>query len=420
MKTPQTRTPRTSRNAERPRTGNAPTRGQAKVSDPRDGSAADEPVRWPSGDRFIVAADRVFDGTRLLEHHALAVSGDRIEAVAPADSFVGRGPVVRFAGTLLPGFIDLHVHLLLGQVPPETILRHGVTTVRDTGGPLFPPSGGDGRLRVLCAGPIFTAPGGYPVPVFGPDAAVEVRDVQTARAEVGRHVAGGAALIKVAVEPGGSAGAPWSAAHAHAGAHATPPPWPMLSLEVLRAIVDAAHAHSLIVSAHLSGPEGAALALDAGIDEWAHVPSDPICDDLVARAAAAGVQIVGTLDTLSRTTGVADNASRLVKAGIRLLYGTDLAHTDVPWGIDAQELQLMLHAAHGALTPLDVLAAATARAGDYLGLAPLGRLVEGAPADFIGVHGNPVEQFKPLEYPDLVISGGMTIVVPADLTAPPA
>ncbi len=38
---------------------------------------------------------------------------------------------------------------------------------RDTGGPLVAPSGGDGRLRVLAAGPILTAPGGYPIPIFG-------------------------------------------------------------------------------------------------------------------------------------------------------------------------------------------------------------------------------------------------------------
>jgi imidazolonepropionase-like amidohydrolase len=376
--------------------------------EPHTRAAAGEPVRRRFGNRYIVAADQLFDGTRALEHHAVAVSGDRIEAVAPADRLPGPGALVRFAGTLLPGFIDLHTHLLLGQVPPETILRHGLTTVRDTGGPLVAPSGGDGRLRVRCAGPIFTAPGGYPVPVFGPDAAVEVPDVQTARAAVGRHVAGGAALIKVAVEPGGSPGAPWTEEHQHDGADVQP--WPIPSLEVLRAIVDEAHAHGLVVSAHLSGPEGATLALDAGIDEWAHLPCDPISDDLVTRAAAADVPVVSTLDTLSHTTGVAHNASRLVEAGIRLLYGTDLAHTDVPWGIDAQELQLMLQAAHGALTPLDVLSAATARAGEHLGLAPLGRLVEGAPADLIGVRGNPLEQFKPLEYPDLVVSGGVTIV----------
>ncbi len=369
--------------------------------------APGEPARRGFGDRYVLAADRVFDGTRVLEHHAVAVRGDRIAGVAPADHLPGPGPLIRFAGTLLPGFIDLHGHPLLGQVPPDTILRHGITTIRDTGGPLLPSSGGDGRLRLLAAGPILTAPGGYPIPVFGPGAGVEVPDVQTARTAVGQLVAGGAALIKVALEPGGSPGAPWSGHQL-----GSPPPWAMLSLEVVRAIVEAAHEHGRIVSVHLSGPQGARLALDAGVDEWAHVPCDPISADLVAGAAAAGVRVVSTLDTQSHCTGVADNASQLVQAGIRLLYGTDLAHTDVPWGINAQELQLMLHTADGALTPLEVLSAATARAGEHLGLAPLGRLVEGAPADLIGVRGNPLEQFKLLEYPDLVVSGGATIVEP--------
>ncbi|HYV01067.1 MAG TPA: amidohydrolase family protein [Actinomycetota bacterium] len=370
---------------------------------------AGEPARRRFGDRYVIAADRVFDGTRVLEHHAVAVRGDRIAAVAPADRLFGPGQLVRFAGTVLPGFIDLHGHPLLGQVPPETILRHGITTIRDTGGALVPPSGGDGRLRVLGAGPILTAPGGYPIPVFGPGAGVEVPDVQTARTAVGQLVAGGAALIKIALEPGGSPGAPWTGHQL-----GSPPPWPIPSLEVVRAIVEEAHAHGRIVSVHLSGPEGARLALDAGVDEWAHVPCDAISPDLVARAAAAGVRVVSALDTQSHCTGVADNASQLVQAGIRLLYGTDLGHTDVPWGIDAQELQLMLHAAHGALTPLEVLSAATARAGEHVGLAPLGRLVEGAPADLIGVRGNPLEQFKLLEYPDLVVSGGATIVDPVE------
>ncbi|MET7464444.1 hypothetical protein [Nonomuraea sp. NPDC005501] len=62
------------------------------------------------------------------------------------------------------------------------------------------------------------------------------------------------------------------------------------------------------------------------------MPCDPLPDELIKRAAAAGVRVVGTLDTLSRTTGVFTNAVRLVEAGVRLLYGTDLAHPDVPWG----------------------------------------------------------------------------------------
>src|SRR5215468_9704479 len=174
------------------------------------------------GDRYVIAADRVFDGRRVLESHAVAVSGDRIEAVAPADRLSGPGERIRFSGTLLPGFIDLHAHLRLGQVPPEVVLRHGLTTIRETGGPLAPPSGGDGRVRLLAAGPILTAPRGYPVPVFGAGPAIEVADIPAAREAVGRLAAGGAAFIKMALEPGGSPGAPWTTGHQPA----CPPPWP--------------------------------------------------------------------------------------------------------------------------------------------------------------------------------------------------
>ena len=361
------------------------------------------------GDQYVIAADRVFDGKRVLERHAVAVSGDRIEAVTPADRLSGPGQPIRFSGTLLPGFIDLHAHLRLGQVPPDIVLRHGLTTVRETGGPLLPPSGGDGRLRVLAAGPILTAPGGYPIPVFGPGTGLEMQDERAARNAVAELVQGGAAFIKIALEPGQSPGAPWTRHQS-----AAPPPWPIPPLEVVQAIVGEAHAHGLIVAAHLSGPEGAALALDAGVDEWAHVPCDPLPAGLVARAAAAGVRVVSTLDTLSHCTGVFGNARQLAEAGIELLYGTDLGHTDVPWGIDAQELELMVHTAGGVRTPLEVLSAVTARAGEHLGLAPLGKLVKDAPADLIGIHGNPLEQFKPLEYPELVVSGGVAVVEPPD------
>ena len=367
--------------------------------------AANGPGGRRFGDRYVLVADRVFDGTRMLAGHTVEVSGDKITAVTPAGRPAGPGEPIRFAGTLLPGFIELHAHLRLGEVPPDVVLRHGLTTVRETGGPLAPPSGGDGRLRLLAAGPILTAPGGYPVPVFGPPAALEVADIPAAREAVGRLAAGGAAFIKIALEPGGSPGAPWTSGHQPA----YPPPWPVMPVEVARAIVGAAHAHGLIVSVHLSGPAGAALALDAGADEWAHVPCDPIPRELAIRAAAAGVRVLSTLDTLSHCPAVAANAVLLAEAGISLLYGTDLAHPDVPWGINAHELMLMAHTGYRNRPPLEVLSAATARAGQHLGLAPLGQLIEGAPADLIGVRGNPLEGFKPLEYPDLVISGGVPV-----------
>ncbi|MET7464443.1 amidohydrolase family protein [Nonomuraea sp. NPDC005501] len=81
-------------------------------------------------------------------------------------------------------------------------------------------------------------------------------------------------------------------------------------------------------------------------------------------------------------------------------------------GIDAFELQLMQHVGRGTVSAAEVLSAATARAGEHLGLAPLGRLVAGAPADLIAVEGDPLERFKLLEYPVLVMSGGRLVVDP--------
>ncbi|GAA2033859.1 amidohydrolase family protein [Catenulispora yoronensis] len=359
----------------------------------------------PDTTDYVLTADLLFDGEHVHENHAIAIAGDRIAAVGPIADLRDHGEVSKLDGTLLPGFIDLHAHVHLDQTPRDIVLRHGLTTVRDTGGPLVPMAGGDGRLRVLGSGPILTAPGGYPVPVFGPQAAIEVADADAAREAVRALAVGGAVMVKIGLEPGGSGGAPWSA---HAAS--SEPPWPLLPVETVAAIVAEAHEHGLTVAAHLSGPAGAEVALAAGVDEWAHVPCDPLPDELIEKAAGAGVRVVGTLATLSRTSGLFPNAIRMAQAGIRLLYGTDLAHPDVPWGISGFELQLMLHTGHGAVTPTEVLAAATARAGDHLGLAPLGRLVPGAPADVIGTRGDALARFKLLEYPSLVVSGGVVVV----------
>ena len=62
------------------------------------------------------------------------------------------------------------------------------------------------------------------------------------------------------------------------------------------------------------------------------------------------------------------------------------------------------------LSSLEVLHTATAKAGQHLNIPLLGTLQNGAPADLIAVKGDAMHNFKPLEYPDLVISGGKIIV----------
>jgi len=366
-----------------------------------------------SGTRpLILRAARVFDGVNLYEDYAVSVIEGKIASLGPSMQVQRKGARTIDLGdaTLLPGFIELHGHLAFQNVPRDTVLRHGITTVRDVGGPLLAPSGGDGSLRLLTAGSIITAPGGYPIPVFGQpghghgEVAMPVETPEEARQVVQRLVAGGAAVIKIALEPGGEAGASWSAGHAAS----TPPPWPMPSLDIARAVVDEAHRLGKQVSAHVAEPAGVARALAAGVDEWAHVPCEPISDELLNKAVQQGVRILTTLDALSHCPGIRSNVSKLASLGAHLFYGAEIAHTEIPWGIDAEELHLMVHLT--GMTPLDVFRSATSKAGEVLGLAPLGTLSAGAPADIIAVRGNAFENFKPLESPDLVMSGGTIIV----------
>jgi hypothetical protein len=357
--------------------------------------------------RLLLYAARVFDGKDLRNNAAVLIDGLEIVGVGSKDDF--RGKAVREMdlgdSTILPGFIELHAHLLLHKIPRDIILRHGITTVRDVGGPLLAPSGGNGELRLLTAGPIITVQSGYPISVFGKGYVAEtVQSPAEAKQLVRRLVAGGAAVIKIALEPGGEIGAPWSMAH-HIS---TGPPWPMSPLETVSAVVDEAHRLRKIVTAHIGERQGAALALAAGVDEWAHVPCAEVDQALLRQAVRQKVKVVTTLDTMSHCSGVLANAANLAKEGATFLYGAEIAHTDVPWGIDAQELKMMRHAA--GMSALDVFRAATSEAGVELGMAPLGALSTGAPADIIAVRGNPFENFKLLEYPDLVISGGRIVV----------
>jgi len=365
---------------------------------------------------LALTAERVFDGHRLHERAAVLIENGRVIALGPRDDVIPADAELIDIGdaTLLPGFIELHAHLIFAGVPGDDVLHHGITTVRDLGGPFSASKAGGPRL--LSTGPIIAAPGAYPAVLMGEEGLVRtVTDASSARAAVDELAAGGAVAIKVALEPGGESGAPWCrhdemhlAPIAH---HAGPKPrWPMLDRDTLDAIVERAHGHGLKVVAHVGEPRGARLALDAGIDEWAHVPCAALDADLIADAGRHALPIVGTLDTLSGCADAGANAVRLAAAGAVLLYGAEIGHRDVPRGIDAEELARL--AAAAGLSPYAAITRATSEAGSHLGIPGLGTLSRGAPADVIGVRGDPGLDFKTLEYPVLVVVSGTVVVAP--------
>ena len=380
---------------------------------------------------YVLVADRVFDGFMLLENAAVLIknnkviqTGDAIQLSKQCSRAIDLGDA-----TILPGFIESHAHLTFQNIPAEIVLKHGITTARDTGGPLLKPSGGSGSLRIISAGPIIQATDGYPLNIFGhgDDAAADrydsigiaVSTVEEAQKAVKDLVDGGSALIKISLEPGGETGAPWMSSHGHGAPPATP--WPLLSLDIIKAIVAKAHSMNRRVAAHVGENTGVELALDGGVDEWAHIPCAEIRDDLLHRAVAQHVTFVTTIATLSACTGIYANVHKLSHliahnpdTRSKFIYGSEIGHDNVPWGINAEEMRLMLHLTSGDTIEftdvLNVFKAATSEAGKNLGKPLLGTLSPGAPADVIAVRGNAFLRFKLLEYPDLVISGGQILV----------
>jgi len=333
------------------------------------------------------------DGGPAVPGQTVVAAGGLIEWVGPAATVLPPPGAVMVDGsgaTLLPGFVDAHVHL--GFYPPAQVLAGGLTTVRDLGWPpgLLAALGEEAAApwsaspRLLAAGQIVTVPGGYPTraPWAPPGTARPVSGVAEAVRAVAELAAAGAAVIKVALDD-------------RVG--------PTLPAAVLAALVRAAAEHGLGVTAHVGTAAEAAKALVAGVGELAHWPFDPSpLPDPLVDALAESVVAVPTLHidpSPARRAGVRWFLAR----GGRVVYGTDLGNQGPPPGVDVEELRLLVET---GLRPGQALAAATSLAAAHLGLAGTGRVAPGARADLLLVDGDPLEDLTALERVLLVTRDG--------------
>ena len=299
-------------------------------------------------------------------------------ALDNADAVDGRGL------TLLPGFIDAHVHI--GFYDPHAVVAGGVTTVRDLGWPaerIFPLAERsrdpdfDGPT-ILAAGRILTAARGYPTrAAWAPErTGLVVTDAAGAVEGVAEMARAGAAVIKVALNP--AAG-------------------PTLDATVLRAIVSAAHSHGLTVTGHVYGLEELHKALDDQMDELAHMLMSPerIPDPTLERMVTAGMTVVPTLGLFSGRTRrrALDNLRRFAVRGGRVVYGTDLGNAGVRPGIEPREIVALLAA---GMTPRAIVASATTEAARWLRLADVGVIDAGRVADLVAVAGDPLTDGRDL------------------------
>ncbi len=325
---------------------------------------------------------------RPVEDALVVWDGGSISHAGVWDPAVAGHDVLEIDGFLMPAGADRHVHVEPSD--PATILRRGITAVRDLAWPadrifsladLSDLPTFDGPL-IRAVGPMLTGTGGYPsrAPWAPPGTARELAGTDDAADAVRELHALGAAAIKVSL-------------HAEAG--------PTPTDAELMTIVDVAHELELPVTAHAQGKGEVDRALGSGIDELAHTPwTERLADDTVRRCAKS-LRIVSTLDILGRGRVTSelevalDNLRRFHEAGGRITYGTDLGNGSIPPGIHVGELRLLLDA---GLTVEEVLGA--------LVRAPLGA---GAPADLIVLPRNPFDDLEALASPTLVVRAGRQV-----------
>jgi imidazolonepropionase-like amidohydrolase len=277
----------------------------------------------------------------------------RPRSIRVADGKVGELGPPEGELSLVPAFIDAHVHLAVARGSAAALLESGVAAVLDLGAPLRALPLREGRLRIVYSGPLLTAPGGYPTQSWGADGfGAELRTAHDAREAVARIADAGARFVKLAFDPR----------------------YPLLDDAVARTAVAEAQARGLIAAAHALEADSVRRALDAGCDVLAHTPREELPDSLLRRLS--GKWVISTL----RAFAVPPARLRTLRdAGMRIAYGTDLGNEGTAPGIDAVELALLAKAG------VDPLRAATSDAAELLGLSDLGSLRVGAAASILAV-----------------------------------
>ncbi len=350
----------------------------------------------------------LFDGTGAarVEDTVVLVQSGHVVGAGPRGSVQvpSRAAVVDVSCcTVLPGLINAHVHSGYSPDRLRAWANAGVTTVRDLGGEAryadvavlnLDPY----RARVVAAGPVITVRGGFPiVPYSRP--AVTVQSPAEARATVDQLADAGAGVIKIALECGQTLGLEL----------------PSLDAPQAAAAVSAAHGRGLLVSVHVTASADVPRALDAGVDDLAHMAADPLPTGLEVRVAAQGVLWVPTLElwyrvgTQKEKAAVA-NLRRVLAAGGEVALGTDFGSgydAQFQLGMPSIEIAEMRKA---GMSPAAIIVAATRNGARVCGLGDrLGTVEPGRIADLVVVRGDPLEDLGALANVRLVIRAGVII-----------
>jgi imidazolonepropionase-like amidohydrolase len=414
---------------------------------------ADSP---PAASRPIVLrAAHLFDGVSgtLSDEAVIVVQGGKIQAVGRGAALPADAQVIDLGdATLLPGFIDAHVHLedeagpnwyldfyhsimrfpaeqsLYGAHYAKLTLEAGFTTVRDVGSTDYVALG----LRNAIAAGVIPGPrmlvSNYAVGSTGGHAdQAPYPPERVAPAGPITGVCNGADACREAVRYQLKFGADVIKFMPSGGVLSLSDPVdnPQLTQEEMNAIVSEAHDWNRKVAAHCHGDKAAKMAIAAGVDSIEH--GTFLKDDTLAEMKKKHVYLVATLfagdwigthlDTFPPQIAAKARAAaaqsqtmfqHAVKIGTPIALGTDAGVE--PHGLNAREFSLMTK---NGLTPAQSLMAGTAHAAELLGVADqTGTIAPGKSADIVAVAGNPLADLKTTEHPVFVMKEGAVYVSP--------
>jgi imidazolonepropionase-like amidohydrolase len=415
-----------------PASAQTPAASPANVTVIHAGALLDRPGQKPRGNATVFIENGKISDVR--DGFADAPAGARV--VDLKNQFV------------LPGLIDMHVHLysegdplkqrlegqrrdfedgvLIAARHARITLEAGFTTVRDLGGE---PRGiatlrdfiNAGELpgpTIVPAGRMISVASGHGdvnglnrrnTEAGRKDADNVCNGVDECREAVRNQILQGADVIKFAATGGVGSDVAGGLAR-------------QMFEDEMRAVIETAKSFGRKTAAHAHGKDGIDTALRAGVDSIDH--GSFIDDQTIALFKERGAYLVPTMmapiaaleqarrgDRPPASLAKAEEAAaamleshkRAIKAGVKIAFGTDSCVSK--HGLNAQEFKLMVDA---GMTPTAAIHAATVAAADLLGRsANIGTLEKGKDADIIAVSGNPLEDVTRLENVGFVMRRGV-------------
>ena len=396
--------------------------------------------------RLAIRAGHLIDGktSKALDNAIILIEGDKIISVSRDSAPPSGIEVIDLSNaTVMPGFIDLHTHVLLNgditsedydkqllkqSIPYRAILaarnarialEHGFTTIRDveTEGAMYADVDvkaaiNNGEIpgpRMQVATRAMTPTGMYPLLGYSwelklPVGVQYVDGVEGARKAVREQVMYGADWIKYYSDRG-----------YHFQSDGVLHSMVNFTDEEAKAIVDETHRLGKKVAAHAIGSDGIAAALRAGVDTIEH--GDGLTDQLMDEMVKKGATWIPTVMVGAYVApGRGGNWTRMVevekiafqkalKRGVKIAFGTDAGGSD--W-LELNEAREFQYYTDYGMSPMEAIQTGTIRAAEVLGWADkLGTIEAGKWADIVAVSGDPLKDIKELQHVKFVMKGAV-------------